>query len=126
MAKQRDLKPRPDRESGNRGVRPLSHNKTKIFVVLAILSAFAFVAFTIFMLLRSMEDPDIQRFLGLENNLSGEYLGLENDFMVTVIRQVGNYGEIYERNLAPLGLERAGSLNALWTEGGLLYAMPFR
>ena len=72
------------------------------------------------------EDPDIQRFLGLENNLSGEYLGLENDFMVTVIRQVGNYGEIYERNLAPLGLERAGSLNALWTEGGLLYAMPFR
>lgn len=72
------------------------------------------------------EDPAIARFLGLGNNLSGEYLGIANDFMVTVIRQVGNYGEIYERNLAPLGLTRAGSLNALWTEGGLMYAMPFR
>lgn len=72
------------------------------------------------------EDPAIQRFLGLENNLSGEYLGIANDFMVTVISQVGNYGEIYDRNLAPLGLTREGSLNALWTEGGLLYAMPFR
>jgi general L-amino acid transport system substrate-binding protein len=72
------------------------------------------------------EDPAIQRFLGLADNLSGEYLGLPNDFMVTVIRQVGNYGEIYERNLAPLGLVREGSLNALWTEGGLLYSMPFR
>lgn len=71
-------------------------------------------------------DPAIQRFLGLENNVSGEYLGIANDFMVTVIRQVGNYGEIYERNLAPLGLVREGSLNALWTEGGLLYSPPFR
>jgi hypothetical protein len=61
MAKQRDLKPRPERDSGDRGVRPLSRNKTKIFVLLAALSAFAFVAFTIFMLIRSMEDPDIQR-----------------------------------------------------------------
>lgn len=72
------------------------------------------------------DNPAIQRFFGLEGNLSGEYLGIANDFMVNVIRQVGNYGEIYERNLAPLGLVRAGSLNALWTEGGLLYAMPFR
>lgn len=71
-------------------------------------------------------DPAIQRFLGLEGNLAGEYLGIPNDFMVTVIRQVGNYGEIYDRNLAPLGLVREGSLNALWTEGGLLYSMPFR
>lgn len=71
-------------------------------------------------------DPAIQRFLGLEGNLSGAYLGLPNDFVVTVITQVGNYGEIYDRNLAPLGLVREGSLNALWTEGGLLYAPPFR
>jgi len=70
--------------------------------------------------------PDVARFLGEGGNLSGEYLGLDNDFKVTVISQVGNYGEIYERNLTPIGLERAGSLNALWTEGGLLYAMPFR
>ena len=46
--------------------------------------------------------------------------------MVEVIRQVGNYGEIYERNLAPLGLSRDGSVNALWNNGGLIYAPPFR
>lgn len=72
------------------------------------------------------DNPAIQRFLGLENNSSGDYLGIANDYIVTVIRQVGNYGEIYERNLAPLGLVREGSLNALWTEGGLLYSPPFR
>lgn len=71
-------------------------------------------------------DPAVQRFLGLENNSSGDYLGIANDYMVNVIRQVGNYGEIYDRNLAPLGLVREGSLNALWTEGGLMYAPPFR
>jgi len=43
-----------------------------------------------------------------------------------VITAVGNYGEIYERNLAPLGLNRDGSLNDLWTNGGLLYSAPFR
>lgn len=72
------------------------------------------------------EDASIQRFLGTEGTLSGAYLGIPNDFMVTVISQVGNYGEIYDRHLAPLGVDRAGSLNDLWTRGGLLYAMPFR
>jgi general L-amino acid transport system substrate-binding protein len=43
-----------------------------------------------------------------------------------MIKQVGNYGELYERNITPLGLERAGSVNALWTQGGLLYAPPMR
>lgn len=47
-------------------------------------------------------------------------------FMQDVIAQVGNYGEVYERTLAPIGLERAGSLNALWTEGGLIFGPPFR
>ena len=73
------------------------------------------------------EDPNIQRFLGLGSSASGSYLGLANDFMQTVISQVGNYGEIYDRNLGPgtiFGLERG--VNALWTDGGLLYAMPFR
>jgi len=70
--------------------------------------------------------PVVARFLGQANSEAGSYLGLENDFMVTVIEQVGNYGEIYERNLDPIGLSRDGSLNALWTEGGLLYAPPFR
>jgi len=72
------------------------------------------------------EDPAIARFLGIGDNLSGEYLGIANDFMVNVIRAVGNYGEMYDRHLAPLGLDRAGTPNALWTEGGLMFSMPFR
>lgn len=72
------------------------------------------------------DNPGIQRLLGQNNNDSGNYLGIANDFMVTVIEQVGNYGEVYERNLEPLGLAREGSVNALWTEGGLIYAAPFR
>jgi general L-amino acid transport system substrate-binding protein len=67
--------------------------------------------------------PDLRRFLGLEGNF-GTMLGLSNDFMVRVIRHVGNYGEIFQRNLQPLGLTRG--VNALWTEGGLLYSPPFR
>ncbi len=70
--------------------------------------------------------PSVARFLGQGNQEAGSFLGIDNDFMVNVISAVGNYGEIYERHLTPLGLERAGSPNALWTEGGLLYAPPFR
>ena len=51
-------------------------------------------------------------------------LGLPADFAYEVISQVGNYGEIFDRHLTPLGLERG--VNALWTDGGLLYAMPYK
>ncbi len=71
-------------------------------------------------------NPGIQRFLGVDPGL-GKTLGLDDDWVVKVIRQVGNYGEIYERSVGPdtpLGLERG--LNALWTDGGLMYAAPFR
>jgi general L-amino acid transport system substrate-binding protein len=73
------------------------------------------------------EDPEIARLLGLEGSF-GELLGLEPDFMVDVIRAVGNYGEIYERHLGSAGTDipRAGSANALWTDGGLIYAQPWR
>jgi general L-amino acid transport system substrate-binding protein len=70
------------------------------------------------------DNVDIQRLLGQNNNNAGNYLGIANDFMVTVISSVGNYGEIFERHLAPLGVERG--VNALWTNGGLIYAPPFR
>ncbi|MDQ3646026.1 MAG: amino acid ABC transporter substrate-binding protein [Actinomycetota bacterium] len=53
--------------------------------------------------------------------------GIDNDFMVTVLSEVGNYGEIFDRHVGPstpLGLERG--LNALWTDGGIQYAIPFR
>lgn len=71
-------------------------------------------------------DPTIRRFLGVEGNL-GQGLGLQNDFAARIIRHVGNYGEIYDRNLGPktpLKLDRG--LNNLWNRQGLLYAPPFR
>ncbi len=69
-------------------------------------------------------DPQIQRFLGQVGNL-GEDMGLPNDFAARIIKNVGNYGEIYERNVGqPFGLERG--LNNLWSNGGLLYSPPFR
>ncbi|MGE3961654.1 MAG: amino acid ABC transporter substrate-binding protein [Dehalococcoidia bacterium] len=52
--------------------------------------------------------------------------GLAPEFMRNVIAQVGNYGEVYAAHIAPLGIEREGTLNALWTDGGLMYAPPFR
>ncbi|MDQ7028273.1 MAG: transporter substrate-binding domain-containing protein [Ardenticatenia bacterium] len=72
------------------------------------------------------EDPGIRRFLGLEGEL-GENLGLTNDFAYRVIKNVGNYGEIYDRNLGPgTPFELPRGLNDLWTRGGLLYSPPFR
>lgn len=74
----------------------------------------------------SSEDPVIRRFIGTEGEL-GAGLGLDNDWTVKVIKAVGNYGEIYNRNLGPdtpLNIPRGQ--NALYTQGGLLYAPPFR
>ena len=77
------------------------------------------------------EDSGIRRFLGLPisdgdgNEVIAEVgLGLPTDFASNIISQVGNYGEIFERNLAPLSLSRGP--NALWTDGGLMYVLPFR
>jgi general L-amino acid transport system substrate-binding protein len=70
------------------------------------------------------EDPSIKRFLGLEGTL-GQDMGLPNDFAYRIVKHMGNYAEIYDRNVGqPLGLERGP--NKLWTEGGLLYSPPFR
>ena len=69
------------------------------------------------------EDPVVRRLLGVEGEL-GSKLGLSNDFVYRAIKLVGNYGEVYERNLSTFGLARG--LNALWTDGGLMYAMPLR
>lgn len=75
------------------------------------------------------EDPEIQRFLGLETEDGTTFdsgLGLPVTWAQDMIRQVGNYGELYEEHIVPLGLERAGTPNALWTDGGLMYSWPFR
>jgi general L-amino acid transport system substrate-binding protein len=71
------------------------------------------------------DNPNIKRLLGVEDKL-GENLGLSNDWAYNAIKAVGNYGEMYERNITPLGLEREGSVNALWSQGGVLYAPPVR
>ncbi len=71
-------------------------------------------------------DPQIQRFLGVTPGM-GKALGLDENWAYNIIKQVGNYGEIFERNVGvntKLGLERGQ--NALWTQGGLMYAAPFR
>ncbi len=70
-------------------------------------------------------NPNVRRLLGVEGTM-GENIGLSNDWAYNAIKQVGNYGEIYARNVEPLGLQREGSVNALWTEGGILYAPPIR
>ncbi|MDZ4770431.1 MAG: amino acid ABC transporter substrate-binding protein [Chloroflexota bacterium] len=73
------------------------------------------------------ELPEIQRFLGQGENATGSNYGIANDFMVTVIRQVGNYGEVFERHLGADTVFNLGrGLNALWTDGGLMYSPPFR
>jgi general L-amino acid transport system substrate-binding protein len=72
------------------------------------------------------EDPNILTFLGInpEGGAFDPGLGLPVDFAVQVVTQVGNYAEIFEEHLTPLGLERG--VNSLWTDGGLLYAPPYR
>jgi general L-amino acid transport system substrate-binding protein len=71
-------------------------------------------------------NPNVRRLLGVEGDM-GQGLGLPADFGYQIIKQVGNYGEVFERNIgmgSPLKIERG--LNALWTDGGLQYAMPVR
>lgn len=72
------------------------------------------------------DNPDIKRLLGVEGQM-GENLGLKKDFAYNIIKQVGNYGESFERTVgqgSPLKIQRG--YNALWNHGGLQYAPPFR
>ena len=71
-------------------------------------------------------DPEVRRLLGAGEDEVQSELGISPDAFANAIRQVGNYDEIYTRNLADLGFTRAGSANARWTEGGLVYAPPAR
>ena len=73
-------------------------------------------------------DTKVDRLFGLEGSFGQDSLGISQTAAQDVIRSVGNYGEIYDRNLGPGGinLPRAGSRNAFWTEGGQIYAAPLR
>jgi len=75
---------------------------------------------------KTSDNPEVKRILGTEGNY-GEMVGLRKDWALRSIGQVGNYSEVYERFIGtatPIGLERG--LNALWTDGGILYAPPYR
>jgi general L-amino acid transport system substrate-binding protein len=69
------------------------------------------------------KDPDIRRLLGVEGEM-GKALGLDAKFAYNVIKQVGNFGEVWDRNITPMGVPRG--INNLWTKGGLQYAPPMR
>lgn len=75
------------------------------------------------------DNPSIRRLLGVEGNIH-EGIGLDKEWAYNIIKQVGNYGENYERYIGSgekaIGIGRKGTLNALWTEGGLMYSPPMR
>ena len=76
--------------------------------------------------MRNSKNPVIRRLLGKEGDL-GKNLGLDAKWAYNIIKQVGNYGETYEKHVGPntpVGLARG--VNALWTQGGLQYPMPVR
>lgn len=76
--------------------------------------------------MRESDKPVIQRMLGV-NGDTGRAMGLSADWAYQIVKQVGNYAEIFERNVGPntpLGFDRG--MNALWSDGGLLYAPPLR
>ncbi|WP_342363408.1 amino acid ABC transporter substrate-binding protein [Terrarubrum flagellatum] len=72
------------------------------------------------------ENPEIKRLLGTEGKF-GETIGLTNDWAYRIIKQVGNYGEVFEANVGSGSrLKIARGVNALWSKGGLQYAPPIR
>jgi general L-amino acid transport system substrate-binding protein len=71
-------------------------------------------------------NPDIRRLLGKDGEL-GKGIGVSNDFVVNIVKAVGNYGEVFERNVGSgsrLKIDRG--LNKLWNKGGIQYAPPLR
>jgi general L-amino acid transport system substrate-binding protein len=76
--------------------------------------------------MKSSDNPEIKRLVGTEGKLGGQ-LGLSDTWAFDIVRQVGNYGEVFDKNVGPktpLGIARG--LNALWKDGGLQYAPPIR
>ncbi len=75
---------------------------------------------------RKSDNPEIKRVLGVDGNF-GEQLGLTKDWVYRIVKHVGNYGEVFERNVGQGSLLKiCRGLNALWTKGGLQYAPPIR
>jgi general L-amino acid transport system substrate-binding protein len=76
-------------------------------------------------MMKTSDNPQIKRLVGSEGEL-GAAFGLDNDWSLRIIKQVGNYGESYKRNIADTGILPVRGPNNLWTKGGLLYVPPAR
>ncbi len=76
--------------------------------------------------MKDSKNPAIQRIVGAEGTKNGEALGLDNQWSYRIIKQVGNYGESYKRNLADTNIMPERGPNQLWTKGGILYVPPVR
>jgi len=75
---------------------------------------------------KTAADPEVRRFLGAEGTL-GQDAGLPADWAVRMIKEVGNYAEVFDRNVGPNTMFKMNrGINALWTKGGLYYPMPFK
>ncbi|WP_342644272.1 amino acid ABC transporter substrate-binding protein [Rhodoligotrophos ferricapiens] len=76
--------------------------------------------------MKESTNPEIRRLLGLEGDF-GTSIGLSNDWAYNIVKQVGNYGEVFDRNIGPdTPLKIARGLNALWNKGGIQFAPPIR
>jgi general L-amino acid transport system substrate-binding protein len=76
--------------------------------------------------MKSSTDPTVQRILGTSED-TGKLLGLDKDWAYRALKTVGNYGEIFERNVGPKSeLKLPRGANNLWSKGGLMYAPPVR
>ena len=75
--------------------------------------------------MKTSENPAIKRLVGAEGEL-GAAFGLDNEWSLRIIKQVGNYGESYKRNIADTGILPDRGPNQLWTKGGILYVPPAR
>jgi hypothetical protein len=74
---------------------------------------------------KTPEKPAIKRLVGAEGEM-GAAFGLDNEWNLRIIKQVGNYGEFYKRNIADTGILPDRGPNELWTKGGILYVPPSR
>ena len=72
---------------------------------------------------KTSANPNVKRILGTTPGM-GKAIGLDEDWVVKAVKAVGNYGEIWTRNIEPLGLPRGA--NNQWNKGGLMYAPPIR
>ena len=76
-------------------------------------------------MMKTSENPQIKRLVGAEGEM-GAAFGLDNEWNLRIIKQVGNYGESYKRNIADTGILPDRGPNELWTKGGILYVPPSR